>query len=246
MQGKIHSIETFSTLDGPGIRMVVFLQGCSLRCLYCQNPDTWDPHADKAIAYSNEDLLALIKRGRNYYQPSGGGLTFSGGEPLLQHCFVGEVFKLCQQEGFHTALDSSLYISPSRLESVLPYTDLVLADIKHVDPEQSRQLTGQYNDLNLNNLKVINAAGTALWIRYVVVPGYTDSKADIVTLGNILNPLDTIERIELLPYHTLGVHKWELLKRPYLLKEIKPPEQEKLQCLQDTLAKVVDKRVYIA
>lgn len=245
MQGRVHSIDTFSTLDGPGIRMVVFLQGCHLGCVYCHNPDTWDPRSTKAALYSSGDLMALVRRGLDYYQASGGGVTFSGGEPLLQHCFVSEVFQQCQKEGIHTALDTSLYISPSRISGVLPFTSLVLADVKHVDSVCSRDLTGQYNDLNLSNLKTVNDAGVPLWVRYVVVPGYTDSEADIRALGHLLNPFDTLERIELLAYHTLGVHKWELLNLPYALQDVKPPGSEKMQHLQGVLAEIANKPVYI-
>lgn len=245
MQGSIHSIDTFSTLDGPGIRIVVFLQGCHLRCVYCQNPDTWDPHSARATLYSSADLMARIRRGVHYYQASGGGLTFSGGEPLLQHCFVREVFQHCQGEGIHTALDTSLYISPNRVEGVLPFTNLVLADVKHINSARSRDLTGQFNDLNLSNLKIINDAGVPLWVRYVVVPGYTDSEADIAALGRLLKPLRTVERIELLAYHTLGVHKWKLLKLRYALDDIQPPRPEHMQCLQSVLAAIINKPVYI-
>ncbi len=169
MRGRVHSIETFSTLDGPGIRMVVFLQGCHLRCRYCHNPDTWSYSLASTSYYSSEELMALVRRGLGYYRNSGGGLTFSGGEPLLQHCFVCEVFERCHQEGIHTALDTALYVPPSRVQAVLPFTDLFIADIKHIDSAKSRWLTGQSNDLNLANIRSINAAGTQLWIRYVVV-----------------------------------------------------------------------------
>lgn len=246
MVGSIHSIDTFSTLDGPGIRMVVFLQGCHLRCIYCQNPDTWDPHAAQARLCSSADLISRIRRGLHYYEPSGGGLTFSGGEPLLQHCFVGEVFSRCQAEGIHTALDTSLYISPSRVKGVLPVTDLVLADVKHVNSARSRGLTGQYNDLNLSNLRIVNDAGVPLWIRYVVVPGHTDSEADIAALGRLVNPLRRVERVELLAYHTLGVHKWKMLNRPYALDDIEPPGPERMKKLQRLLAEIAGKPVYIA
>lgn len=246
IKGRIHSIDSFSTLDGPGIRMVVFLQGCHLRCQYCHNPDTWDPGSKEARSGSDGEVLALLRRGLGYYRPSGGGLTFSGGEPLLQHCFVREVFKQCKLEGIHTALDTSLYLSSDRVKDVLPYTDLFLADIKHMDTIQSRWLTGQNNDLNLYNLKAINAAGIPTWIRYVVIPGHTDSEPAITALAEFLKPLNSVQRIELLAYHTLGVHKWKLLNLDYDLAAVPPPDHDCMLHLQAIVAKIADKPVFIS
>ncbi len=246
MQGRIHSIDSFSTLDGPGIRMVVFLQGCHLRCRYCQNPDTWEQDSASTVHHSSEELMALVRRGLGYYRNSGGGLTFSGGEPLLQHCFVREVFERCHGEGIHTALDTSLYVPPGRVQAVLPFTDLFLADIKHISTAQSRCLTGQSNDLNLANLKAVNAAGTPLWIRYVVLPGYTDAEKDMIALARFLAPLNAVKRIELLAYHTLGVHKWALLNLRYELKEVQPPAADEMNRLQEIVAEITGKPVYIS
>jgi len=246
MQGRVHSIETFSTLDGPGIRMVVFLQGCHLRCRYCHNPDTWSNSQASTTTYSSEALMALLRRGLGYYRNSGGGLTFSGGEPLLQHCFVREVFERCHLEGIHTALDTSLYVPPSRVQAVLPFTDLFIADIKHIDTAKSRWLTGQGNDLNLANLRSIDAAGTSLWIRYVVVPGYTDAEKDITALAEFLAQLNGVKRIELLAYHTLGVHKWQLLDLDYDLQEVQPPQEDEMRRLQEIVRQITGKPVYIA
>lgn len=246
MQGRIHSIESFSTLDGPGIRMVVFLQGCHLRCKYCQNPDTWDPGSKEASSCSAGEVLALLDRGLGYYRASGGGLTFSGGEPLLQHGFVREVFKQCKLDDIHTALDTSLYVTSDRINDVLPYTDLFLADIKHVDTAQSRSLTGQSNYLNLSNLKAINESGASIWVRYVVVPGYTDATVDIAALAEYLSPLHNVHRIELLAYHTLGVHKWKLLNLNYDLDAVMPPAPDHMRRLQDLVANIADKPVFIS
>ncbi|MGI6469737.1 MAG: pyruvate formate lyase-activating protein [Syntrophomonadaceae bacterium] len=246
MRGRVHSIETFSTLDGPGIRMVVFLQGCHLRCRYCHNPDTWSYSLASTSYYSSEELMALVRRGLGYYRNSGGGLTFSGGEPLLQHCFVCEVFERCHQEGIHTALDTALYVPPSRVQAVLPFTDLFIADIKHIDSAKSRWLTGQSNDLNLANIRSINAAGTQLWIRYVVVPGYTDAERDITALAEFLAPLSEVKRIELLAYHTLGVHKWELLGLDYDLHAVEPPQADEMQRLQEIVQQITGKPVYVS
>lgn len=246
MQGKVHSIDTFSTLDGPGIRLVVFLQGCHLRCLYCHNPDTWDPRSVSAKNCSPEELMGWIRRGQSYYQASGGGLTFSGGEPLLQHGFVREVFKRCQAEGIHTAVDSSLYVPHSRVASILPFTDLVLADIKHINSEQSQAITGQGNDLNLSNLNVINDHGVAIWIRYVVVPGFTDSQTDVAAMASFVAQLDSVARIDLLSYHTLGRHKWQILNKPYALDDVQPPSLNEMQDLHCLVKAISHKPVYIS
>ncbi len=246
MRGRIHSIDSFSTLDGPGIRMVVFLQGCNLRCKYCQNPDTWDAHSQPALSCSVEEVMTLLRRGMGYYAASGGGLTFSGGEPLLQHCFVREMFQRCHHEGIHTALDTSLYVPPDRVKDVLPFTDLFLADIKHIDSRQSQLLTGQHNTLNLSNLRAVDAAGANLWIRYVVVPGYTDAAEDIKALANFLATLNNLSRIELLAYHTLGVHKWELLNLKYHLESVQPPELEEMVRLQEMVAAITGKPVFVS
>ena len=175
MKGKVHSIDTFSALDGPGIRTVIFMQGCALRCKYCHNPDTWAIESPDAREYEVEELMEVILKNRAYYEASGGGVTFSGGEPLLQHHFIREVFKHCREENIATAYDSSLYISPRVILDLVPLTDLVLADIKQINNEKSRLLTGADNRLNLENLKLLNEHKVAIWIRYVVLPGWTDT-----------------------------------------------------------------------
>jgi pyruvate formate lyase activating enzyme len=245
MQGRIHSIDTFSTVDGPGIRTVIFMQGCALRCKYCHNPDTWNPNAETAQNYSVSAVTELIKRNSAYFEASGGGVTFSGGEPLLQHEFVREVFTLCQNHHIHTALDSSLYVSAAAVLSVLPVTDLVLADIKHINNDKSRMLTGQGNQLNLTNLKLINDHGTEIWIRYVVVPGLTDENNDLTEMGEFIAELESVSRLDLLPYHALGAHKWELLNLKYSLQEVSPPIPSQLEKIKTMLETISSKPVYI-
>lgn len=245
MMGRVHSIDTFSTLDGPGIRMVVFMQGCHLRCKYCHNPDTWDPEASTAGEFSKEKIMKIILRGLPYFEASGGGVTFSGGEPLLQHEFVREIFKQCREAKIHTALDTSLYVSASSVESILPYTDLVLADIKHFDNEKSLTITGAGNQCNIENLQMINARQVEIWIRYVIVPGLTDDENDLLAMADFISTLDSITRIDLLPYHSLGSHKWELLGLDYSLNNISPPSPSLMQNLKTLVQTRSNKLVFI-
>lgn len=245
MQGRIHSIDTFSTVDGPGIRTVIFMQGCALRCQYCHNPDTWNLHAETAQAYSADEVFELIKRNSTYFESSGGGVTFSGGEPLLQHEFVGEVLTRCHSNSIHTALDTSLYVSAETVQSILPFTSLVLADIKHISDKKSRVLTGQSNQMNLDNLRLISRYKTEIWIRYVVVPGITDDENDLSQMAQFISELDSVSRIDLLPYHTMGRHKWELLGLKYQLFQVAPPTPSHLEEIKNTLQAVSGKPVYI-
>lgn len=245
MLGRVHSIDTFSTLDGPGIRTVIFMQGCHLRCRYCQNPDTWDYDAPTARAYLPDEIMAIVRRSRPYFNSSGGGLTFSGGEPLLQHGFVREVFQQCQQEGIHTAIDTSLYVGPKSVQDILPYTRLVLADIKQMDPEKSISLVGAGNRLNLENLRLIDATGVEIWIRYVIVPGYTDDEGDLGKLAGFIKDLDSVTRVDLLPYHALGKHKWQLLGLGYELLQVQPPQPRSLLQLKQYLEEKGGKIVYL-
>jgi len=245
IKGYIHSIDSFSTLDGPGIRTVVFMQGCHLRCQYCHNPDTWKLRAPTAQAYSVDEIMSILRRSLPYFRKSGGGITCSGGEPLLQYKFIQLLFRQCCREGFHTALDTSLYVKSEWVEAVLPWTRLFLADIKHINPAKSREITGLGNELNLKNLQLINAHHTPIWIRYVIVPGITDDKASLVEMSRWVARLDQVERIELLPYHELGKHKWGLLKLKYPLENITAPSAHQLATLKEIVAANCDKPVII-
>lgn len=242
--GLVHSIETFSTLDGPGIRTVVFLQGCPLRCQYCQNPDTWSMANSSAKEYTAAELMKIIRRGIPYFRASGGGVTVSGGEPLLQADFVQELFTTCQSEHVSTAIDSSLYIATSQLQKVLPVTDLFLADIKHIDPEKSRELTGVTNQMNMNNLRLISDHHISIWIRYVIVPGLTDNPQDVTSMAQLVKTLNTVERIDLLPYHALGANKWDLLGLDYKLHETQPPSSQQMTELAQLVHSITNKPVY--
>lgn len=235
MIGYVHSIDTFGTLDGPGIRTVVFMQGCRLRCKYCHNPDTWRIEAPTAQQCTSDDLMKIIVRGVPYFQASGGGVTFSGGEPLLQHEFVQEVFNRCQQKGIHTAVDTSLYVPEDVLREAIPFINLVLADIKQFNPEKSVKLTGLSNEMNLTNLRLLDENKVSIWIRYVVVPGWTDDAEDIERMAEFIGELEQVKRVELIPYHSLGIHKWEMLGLDYELRDTLAPERE----LMDNLVTIV-------
>jgi pyruvate formate lyase activating enzyme len=243
--GRVHSIDTFSTLDGPGIRTVVFMQGCLLRCQYCQNPDTWDPAASTAREYSTQEIMKVILRNVPYFNASGGGLTISGGEPLLQTDFIKEIFAECQKQKVHTAIDTSLYVAEDKVLAVLPFTELFLADIKHMNKAQSHALVGAGNGRNLKNIQLINDQQVEIWIRYVVVPGLTDMKGDILALAEFIAPLASITRLDLLPYHSLGKHKWKLLGLKYQLEDVEPPSYEYLQRLKELIETESGKKVYI-
>lgn len=214
--GYYHSVETFGTVDGQGIRYVLFLAGCSLGCKFCHNPDTW-VRGDKTI--SVDEVMADIKKYRRYYEASGGGLTLSGGEPLLQPEFVAELFKTCRDKKVHTTLDTAGNYPVESLHLVLPYTDAVLFSIKAVDIEKHRWLTGTDNARILANLKTISAV-MPVTIRYVVIPGVTNGLDDLDALAGLIKSLPGPAAVELLPYHTFGRKKWAQLGRTYLLEGV--------------------------
>lgn len=216
--GNIHSYESMGTVDGPGIRFVIFLQGCPLRCKFCHNPDTWDIK-EKKIQESPEDTLKKIKRYKNYFGKKG-GVTVTGGEPLVQSEYVLELFKLCKQEGIHTALDTSGYIFNEKVKEVLKYTDLVLLDIKALDKEIYRDLTRVELDNTLKFLKYLQEIKKPVWIRHVVVPTITDNNELLEEMAKFISKFENVEMVEILPYHTLGVFKYKELGIEYPLKNI--------------------------
>ena len=215
--GRVHSIETFGTVDGPGIRFVVFMQGCPLKCLYCHNRDTWEVNAGNET--NVDDLVNEIKRYIPYMKSSGGGVTVSGGEPLVQTKFVTTLFKKLKNFNIHTALDTagSIPISPD-IEELLQYTDLVLLDIKHINDEKAKVLTGLSNKNNLDFAKYLDEHHIPVWIRQVLVPGYTDDENDLLDLKKFISTLSNVEKIEVLPYHDLGKFKWKELGFEYALE----------------------------
>lgn len=236
VMGRIHSFESMGLVDGPGIRNVVFLQGCKLRCAYCHNPDTWKTNSGTEI--SSEELINKIIRFKPYFT-NGGGVTFSGGDPLLQPEFLLEMLKLCKQNGIHTAIDTAGY-GFGNYEEILKYTDLVLLDIKHVDDAGYKNLTGHSKKGFDEFLDAVQQSNTNLWIRHVVVPGKTDSKEHLDKLTNIIKSIDNVEKIELLPYHIMGVNKYEALNIPYKLKNLNPMDKEKCALLQKQIISAVE------
>ncbi len=215
--GKIHSIESFGTVDGPGVRFVVFFEGCPMRCLYCHNPDTWA--ADAGTAYTAEEVLGRMLRNKSFYTT--GGITATGGEPMQQMDFLIELFTLAKKEGIHTCLDTSgIFFNPDKetheeIDRLLAVTDLVMLDIKHMDDEAHRKLTGHSNRRPLAFAEYLRDQGIKVRIRHVIVPGYTDTEEEWRTLGRFLASFKGLAEVETLPYHSLGKAKYENLGIPY-------------------------------
>lgn len=226
--GFIHSIETAGLVDGPGIRFVVFMQGCRLRCAYCHNPDTWKCGIGQQITV--EELFEKVRKYIPYFKNSGGGVTLSGGEPLLQPDFAAEFFGLCKSYGINTALDTSGFGNgdDKAYDMVLKNTDLVILDIKHVNEEQHKKLTGCSRDGFLKFLEAAERNKNRLWIRHVAVPGLTDSDEHITKLAEYINTIPNVEKVELLPYHTFGVNKYRELQIPYKLDGVPPLNSTRL------------------
>ena len=230
VKGKIHSIESMGLVDGPGIRVVVFFQGCKLRCAYCHNPDTWQLNGGTEM--TPVELIKKIVRFKPYFNRSGGGVTFSGGDPLLQPQFLLECLKLCKQNGIHTALDTAGF-GNGDYDEILRYTDLVLLDIKHTTSQGYINLTGRdTTDFNIF-LQALRKSTSRVWIRHVVVPELTDSVDHITKIAEIISEkVPNVDKVELLPYHVLGVSKYDSLSIPYKLKGTEPMDKDKIKKLQ--------------
>lgn len=222
---KVHSVESFGTVDGPGIRFVLFLQGCHLQCKYCHNRDTWDM---KGGEYKTlDDIFEKIKRYKNYMMLSGGGVTVTGGEPLLQVKFLIELFKKLKAEGIHTCIDTSGIVAiTDDVKEVLKYTDLVLLDIKHIDDEKCKKLVGVSNKRELEFAQYLSDNNIKIWIRQVLVPGYTDDEQDLLKLKKFIESLKTVENVQILPYHNMGKYKWEKLGAKYELEDVRQANQD--------------------
>lgn len=218
--GYIHSTESFGSVDGPGIRFVVFMQGCILKCKYCHNRDTWE--FKKENKYTPSMLLSEIKKYENYYKSSNGGITFSGGEPLAQPKFLLDSIRLLKQNGFHIAIDTSGFFKITKdIEEILKLTNLVLLDIKHIDKDKCKELVGMTNDLNIEFLNYLEKINKKVWIRQVIIPGITDDEKDLRDLREFLSKFTCIENIELLPYSDFGKYKWENLGFTYPLEGVR-------------------------
>lgn len=228
---NVHSLESFGSVDGPGVRYVIFLQGCRLRCQFCHNPDTWD--TKECQLYSADDLLEKALRYRAYWGENG-GVTVSGGEPLLQMDFLLEFFTKAKKAGVHTCIDTAggpfTRGEPffGKLEALMAVTDLVLLDFKEIDPARHKVITGFGNENILDFAQYLDGIGKPIWVRHVLVPERSDYDEDLYALRAFLDGLRNVERVDVLPYHTMGVYKWQELGIPYQLEGIDPPTQERV------------------
>lgn len=230
--GYVHSFESFGSVDGPGVRFVIFLSGCAMRCKFCHNPDTWK--MSSGTKYTVDEILKKATQYKSYWRNKG-GITVSGGEPLLQIDFLTELFKSAKLQGINTVLDTSG--NPFTLNSpfyekfciLMNYTDLILLDIKHIDDNQHKQLTGYSNENILQMAQELSKMNKPIWIRNVLIPEINDKNEYLLRLREFANSLSNVQRIEVLPYHTLGVHKWEALGMEYQLKDISPPSKETIE-----------------
>ncbi|MEE3420846.1 MAG: pyruvate formate-lyase-activating protein [Lachnospiraceae bacterium] len=237
-KGYVNSVESFGSVDGPGVRYIFFMQGCKMRCRYCHNPETWSLRGGEEM--TPEEALDKAKRYKSYWGKKG-GITVSGGEALLQIDFVTELFKLAHEHGIHTALDTAgnpftteepFY---SEFEALMKVTDLVILDIKEMDAASHKALTGFTNDNILQMARWCSDHGVHMWIRKVLVPGITDSEDELVALRDFVASLGTVDRFEVLPYHTLGLSKWKKLGIPYTLEGVKPPTKEEITHAEEVL-----------
>lgn len=216
---KVHSIESFGTVDGPGIRFVLFLQGCHLQCKYCHNRDTWDMNGGEYK--SLDDIFEKIMKYKNYIYPNG-GVTVTGGEPLLQVKFLIELFEKLKKENIHTCVDTSGMVAlTDNIKKLLSLTDLVLLDIKHIDSEKCKNLVGFNNERELTFARYLSDNNIHMWIRQVLVPGYTDDEQDLLKLKDFISSLNTVDKVEILPYHDMGRYKWEKLGLKYELDGVR-------------------------
>lgn len=232
--GLVHSFETFTTVDGPGIRFILFLSNCPLRCKYCHNPDTW---SCKGKEYSVDDIVNEILKYKNYYK--NGGVTISGGEPLLQIDFVIEIFKKLKKYNMHTAIDTSgITFNENQIEKfdeLNKYTDLYLLDIKEIDEKKHIKLTGKSNKNILEFAQYLSKNNKKVWIRHVIVPTINLDEDDLIKTREFINTLNNVERVDVLPYHTLGVHKYKELGLKYPLEGVRTPTSEEIKFAKEIL-----------
>ena len=232
MIGHIHSTESFGAADGPGVRFIVFMQGCHMRCRYCHNPDTWK--MDGGDEVTADEILKRALRFKPYWGKDG-GITISGGEPLLQIDFVIELFKKAKELGINTCIDTAgnpfTKEEPffSKFEELMKYTDLLLLDLKEINPTRHKDLTGFDTSNIIEMAKYLSEINKPVWIRHVLVPEHSDFDEDLDALGDFIDTLSNVDRVEILPYHTLGKFKWENLGIPYTLESISPPSAERIE-----------------
>lgn len=229
---RIHSIESFGSVDGPGIRFVVFLKGCHMRCQFCHNPDTWEMKGGEIK--TADELLSQALRYKSYWKKEG-GITVSGGEPLLQIDFLIEFFTKAKAKGIHVTLDTSgnpfTREEPffSKFNELMKVTDLVMLDIKQINEDEHKVLTGWTNSNILDMAAYLSEINKPVWIRHVLVPGGSDNDEQLIKLDKFIKTLKNVDRVQVLPYHSLGVFKWEELGIDYPLKDVKPPTKERIE-----------------
>lgn len=224
--GRIHSIETCGTVDGPGIRFVIFTQGCPLKCLYCHNPDSRDIKGGEETTV--EKMMKEIRKYKSYMESSGGGVTISGGEPLIQRKFVEEILKSCKKENLHTALDTAGCIRPKTCQSLLNYTDLILLDIKSYDPSIYKKTVGVDIDITLEFASYLSEIKKETWIRFVLVPNLTDPIHNIEGLAKYISTMNNVTKVEILPFHKMGEFKWRLMSLENKLEDTPTPTKEQI------------------
>ncbi|MCU9614500.1 pyruvate formate-lyase-activating protein [Caldibacillus lycopersici] len=231
--GRIHSVETFGAVDGPGLRYIVFTQGCLLRCQYCHNPDTWKIGNGKETTV--QEIMADLVDYLPFFEATGGGITVSGGEPLLQMDFLIELFKECKKLGIHTTIDSSggpfsrRHQFMEKLDELLGYTDLILLDLKHIDSAKHKIITGLPNEHILDFATYLSEKNIPIWVRHVLVPTLSDFDEDLICLADFIKTLNNVQKIEVLPYHIMGIYKWESLGLQYKLQGVEPPSNEQVE-----------------
>ena len=233
--GYIHSIETMGLVDGPNIRTVIFMQGCPLRCMFCHNPDTWELKSN--FMMTSKEVVDEVRKYRTYIE-MGGGVTFSGGEPLLQSEFLLDMLKLCKKAGFHTCIDTSGtgYLK-EYLDEILKYTDLVILDIKAIDSKNYEEITFRKIDMFNYFIERLKINNNKLWLRQVIMPGVNDNEEYILKLKEYIKQFNNVEKVELLPYHTLGLEKYKKLNIDYKLSSMGPMDKERCKELEELLNK---------
>lgn len=233
MEGRIHSFESLGAVDGPGVRFVVFMQGCSLKCKYCQNRDTWNLKG--GTTYSSNEIVEKILRYKNYIMPNG-GVTISGGEPLLQTKFLIELFTKLKKYNIHTCIDTSgSVVLTDEIKELIDLTDLFLLDIKCINDEKAINLTGVSNKKELEFARYLSSINKSMWIRQVLVPGYTDDEQDLIKLREFISTLKFVEKVEVLPYHDLGKFKWEQLGEVYPLENVRTANNDDVKRAKEIL-----------
>lgn len=230
VEGYVHSVETLGTVDGPGVRYVIFAQGCPLRCLYCHNPDSFAMKCGRLT--STATLLTDIEHAANFLRRAGGGVTISGGEPLAQPKFTAAILRGCKEMNLHTAIDTTGHLGRKATDAMLADTDLVLLDVKSYDPEVYRRVTGVVLQPTLDFARRLDAMGKKMWIRFILVPGLTDAPDNVEGLADFVASLKMVERVEVAPFHKMGEFKWEALGIKYQLGNTQPPTPESLESVR--------------